>query len=74
MIAPYYESLAKSNPSIKFIKVDVDELEDVTAEAGVSAMPTFQVATLLSITEFNFEKIFIFLILRYIRMVLSKTN
>ena len=43
MIAPYFESLAKSNPNIKFIKVDVDELEDIAAEAGVQAMPTFQV-------------------------------
>ena len=41
MIAPFFEELSKNYTTVKFIKVDVDELEDVTAEAGVSAMPSF---------------------------------
>lgn len=41
MIAPFFEELSKTYTSVKFIKVDVDELEDITAEAGVSAMPSF---------------------------------
>jgi thioredoxin 1 len=43
MIAPYFEELSKQYTNLKFIKVDVDELEDVAAEAGVSAMPTFMI-------------------------------
>lgn len=43
IISPYFEELSKKYPSIKFIKVDVDELEDVSSEAGVSAMPSFYV-------------------------------
>lgn len=42
MIAPFLEDLSKKYRSVKFIKVDVDELEDVAADAGVSAMPTFK--------------------------------
>lgn len=40
-IAPLYAQLAKENPSVSFVKVDVDEMSDITAEAGVNAMPTF---------------------------------
>ena len=41
MIAPYFEDLAKSTPSMTFVKVDVDELDEATGKAGVEAMPTF---------------------------------
>ena len=42
-IAPDFARLAKAHPKALFVKVDVDELEDVMQEAGVVAMPTFQV-------------------------------
>eukprot|EP00128_Syssomonas_multiformis_P016703 Colp12_sorted_trinity150504_noHs@25385 len=42
MIAPYLEELSKEYANVQFIKVDVDELEDLTAKCGISAMPTFQ--------------------------------
>ena len=42
-IAPDFARLAKENTSALFVKIDVDELEDVMTEAGVVAMPTFQV-------------------------------
>jgi len=43
-IAPFYGSLAgKHAGSALFVKVDVDELEDIAQNAGVAAMPTFQV-------------------------------
>ncbi|TPX72830.1 hypothetical protein SpCBS45565_g00299 [Spizellomyces sp. 'palustris'] len=40
-IAPRYESLATKYPSVTFLKVDVDEHQDITRECSVSAMPTF---------------------------------
>lgn len=42
-IAPFFEELAAKYPEVEFVKIDVDELEDVAAECGISAMPTFQV-------------------------------
>lgn len=42
-IAPFFQELSEKYTNIKFVKVDVDELEDVTSEAGVSAMPSFYV-------------------------------
>ncbi len=42
-IAPYFEELSAKFPDIEFVKIDVDELEDLAAECGISAMPTFHV-------------------------------
>ena len=44
MIAPVFEALsndAKYN-GIVFLKVDVDEAEDIAQSCNISAMPTFQ--------------------------------
>ena len=41
-ISPLYEQLSEERKGVAFAKVDVDELEDTAAEAGISAMPTFQ--------------------------------
>ena len=35
--------MAAKYPEVEFVKIDVDELEDVAAECGISAMPTLQV-------------------------------
>ena len=35
VIGPFFEELSNSNTNLKFVKVDVDELEDVSSEAGV---------------------------------------
>jgi len=43
MIAPFFEELSKKYTNLTFIKVDVDELEEISAEAGVSAMPSFYI-------------------------------
>lgn len=40
-IAPKFEELAKSYPSISFLKVDVDESGDLVEQFGIRAMPTF---------------------------------
>ena len=41
-IGPFFEELATKYPDVVFVKIDVDDLDDVAAECGISAMPTFQ--------------------------------
>jgi len=43
VIAPTFEALSKAHPEANFLKVDVDEASDVSAECGIRAMPTFMV-------------------------------
>ncbi|KAI8613270.1 thioredoxin [Chytriomyces sp. MP71] len=43
MIGPVFAELESSYPSILFVKIDVDELGDASQDAGITAMPTFQV-------------------------------
>lgn len=40
-IAPLFEQLSNKFPQAEFLKIDVDELENVAASQGVTAMPTF---------------------------------
>ena len=41
-IGPIYEKLAGDyDTDVEFVKVDVDDADDIAAEAGVQAMPTF---------------------------------
>lgn len=40
-IAPILDDIAKENPTVKFIKVDVDKFGDIAKEYVITAMPTF---------------------------------
>ncbi|WBW74510.1 cytosolic thioredoxin Trx1 [Schizosaccharomyces osmophilus] len=40
-IAPKVDQFSKTYSEAEFIKVDVDELSEIAAEAGVHAMPSF---------------------------------
>lgn len=40
MLAPILEKAADSNPSVSFVKVNVDEAQDLAAEYKISALPT----------------------------------
>jgi thioredoxin 1 len=40
-MGPYFDELSKKYTNLRFIKVDVDELDDVAAEVGINAMPSF---------------------------------
>lgn len=41
-IGPIFAQLAEANPDIEFVKIDVDQAEEVAGLCGISAMPTFQ--------------------------------
>lgn len=41
VIAPKIEEMAKEMTDVVFLKVDVDECEDVAQAHGISCMPTF---------------------------------
>lgn len=42
-IKPYFDSLAKDYPEIKFCRVDVDKCPNTSQGEGVKAMPTFKI-------------------------------
>ncbi|KAK8710391.1 hypothetical protein V6N13_145715 [Hibiscus sabdariffa] len=44
VISPFLAELAKKFPTVTFVKVDVDELQEVAAEWGVEAMPSCQLS------------------------------
>eukprot|EP00092_Neocalanus_flemingeri_P032964 GFUD01035846.1.p1 GENE.GFUD01035846.1~~GFUD01035846.1.p1 ORF type:complete len:106 (+),score=37.61 GFUD01035846.1:56-373(+) len=41
MIAPHLQEMSNTMEDVVFLKVDVDECEDIAAKYEISAMPTF---------------------------------
>ncbi|XP_072019223.1 uncharacterized protein [Amphiura filiformis] len=41
MIGPKFKDMASDFPNCIFVKVDVDEFEDIAEEQGINCMPTF---------------------------------
>ena len=41
MIAPILEKMSEEYPNVTFIKVDVDEADEIAGKCGIRAMPTF---------------------------------
>lgn len=41
MIAPVYDAMASEFPNVVFLKVDVDECDEIASEYGILSMPTF---------------------------------
>lgn len=41
MISPKFEEMAQQFTDVIFLKVDVDENEEVASDYGISCMPTF---------------------------------
>ena len=41
MIAPYFEECATKHPNIKFVKIDVDQADQICAKYKIRSMPTF---------------------------------
>ncbi|PAN18636.1 hypothetical protein PAHAL_3G215700 [Panicum hallii] len=41
IMAPIFTDMAKKNPNVVFLKVDVDELKAIAEQFSVEAMPTF---------------------------------
>ncbi len=40
MIAPLVEELAEEHPTVKFIKVNVDDTPDIASRYGITSIPT----------------------------------
>ncbi|KAH0948283.1 hypothetical protein HN011_011327 [Eciton burchellii] len=61
MISPKIEELSKELQHVVFLKVDVDECEDLAAEYDITSMPTFvfikEGKVLESFAGANFEKL-----------------
>jgi len=61
MIAPHLEEMDKTMDDVVFLKVDVDDCEDIAEEYKVTAMPTFiflkNMAKVADLTGANIDKL-----------------
>ncbi|XP_019875278.1 thioredoxin-2 [Aethina tumida] len=61
MISPKLEELAQEYSDVVFLKVDVDENEEIAMEYNISSMPTFVFikngATVLTFSGANYDKL-----------------
>eukprot|EP00092_Neocalanus_flemingeri_P005489 GFUD01005919.1.p2 GENE.GFUD01005919.1~~GFUD01005919.1.p2 ORF type:complete len:106 (-),score=34.79 GFUD01005919.1:661-978(-) len=61
MIAPHLQEMSNTMEDVVFLKVDVDECEDIAAKYEISAMPTFifikSKAKVADLTGANIERL-----------------
>ncbi|KAJ2123851.1 glycerol ether metabolic process [Coemansia sp. RSA 720] len=42
MISPMFTNLSEKHPEVKFVKIDIDELEELSQTYGAKTLPTFK--------------------------------
>ncbi|KAJ2193158.1 thioredoxin trx1 [Coemansia sp. RSA 530] len=53
LISPKFTKLSEEHPEVKFVKIDVDDMNEIAQVYGVSAMPTFNIHIPTTVQDTN---------------------